>query len=105
MNFKNFCAEYSIKYSSVQYESDDLMRPLRGDDYGIACCVSPMKIGKEMQFFGARANLAKTLLYAINGGIDELHSDYQMGPKLEQLDIKKPLKYTEIFNRFKTFIS
>ena len=104
--FKKFCAQTSIDTSSIQYESDDLMRPEMGDDYCIACCVSCMRVGKDMQFFGARANLAKCLLYAINGGADELTRDkktgnpLQVSPKYAPISGDGPLDYADVVEKY-----
>ncbi|MBE6680085.1 MAG: formate acetyltransferase, partial [Ruminococcaceae bacterium] len=102
-NFKRFCAKVSVDTDSIQYENDDIMRPIYGDDYAIACCVSAMKVGKQMQFFGARCNLAKLLLIAINGGYD-VSSGMHIGPQMPVLDGEK-LDYDSVMERFDVYIT
>ena len=101
MNFKKYAAHISINTSSVQYENDDVMKPVWGDDYSICCCVSATQTGKEMQFFGARANLAKCLLYAMNGGRD-MKSREQVGPELRPIT-SEYLDYDEVIREIRCY--
>lgn len=102
-NFKRFCAEVSEDTDSIQYENDDVMRPIYGDDYAIACCVSAMQVGKQMQFFGARCNLAKLLLLALNGGYDNVYCE-KIGPQTNPIEEGDRLDYDEVVERYKTYL-